>query len=219
MQGGYTMCKKFMLCIIVAALAFLTTGLQAQEITGDVAFIRGGYEWNTIKTTQYSDPLLFVYGPYYYLYKPATVSEGKIKGFSVEGEYNVNLGGMFLGFSVEYARLEDKIDSEKLVYHFLSPMVSLKIIVPGGFYIGPGVSARYLMDSNVSGLDSEVDIWANGIAGFMTPIAEAVYIDIQGRFGWNITKKQFDAKDLNIDKNYDMAFYVGFGTRTRSTGI
>jgi len=52
----------------------------------------------------------------------------------------------------------------------------------------------------------------------MAPIAEAVYLDVQARFGWNLTKNQFEDV-ADIDNNYDYAVYVGIGTRTRSTGI
>lgn len=199
------MFKKLALCVLVAAVAFMTTGLQAQEMTDDVAFLRVGYQWNTLKPDV------------------AGVKDFKLDGVAIEGEYNLNLGGMLLGFALEYAYVsytEDKAYD----YGFLSPMVTLKFLAPGGFYIGPGLSARYLMgvyepDTTYGETDSEVDLWVNGVAGFMTPIAEGIYLDLQARFGWNLTKNQFEDWYDKIDKNYNMAFYVGFGTRTRSTGI
>ncbi|MDH7553226.1 MAG: hypothetical protein QHH74_06200 [Spirochaetota bacterium] len=198
------MFKKLALCILVAAVACVTTGLQAQEMTDDVAFLRVGYQWNTLKPDV------------------TNAEDFKLNGVAIEGEYNLNLGGMLLGFSLEYAYLsytEDKAAD----FGFLSPMVTLKFLAPGGFYIGPGLSARYLMDSYLpkgqDEPDSEVDLWVNGVAGFMTPIAEGIYLDLQARFGWNLTQNQFEDIFTKIDKNYDMAFYVGVGTRTRSTGI
>lgn len=198
------MFKKVALCIMVVTLGFMTTGLKAQEMTDDVAFLRIGYQWNT--------------------YKPdiANAEDTKLNGVAIEGEYNLNLGGMLLGFSLEYAYLSHA-DVKEYDYGFLSPMVSLKFLAPGGFYVGPGVSARYLMSSylpkGVEEPDSEIDLWVNGVAGFMTPIAEGIYLDVQARFGWNLTKNQFEEPGVKIDNNYDVAFYVGVGTRTRSTGI
>ncbi|MEW6525144.1 MAG: outer membrane beta-barrel protein [Spirochaetota bacterium] len=198
------MFKKLALCILMAAVACMTTGLQAQEMTDDVAFLRVGYQWNTIK---YDDP---------------NADDSKLNGMAVEGEYNLNLGGMLLGFALEYAYLSDK-DNKAYDFGFLTPMVTVKFLAPGGFYIGPGVSLRYLMSSYLpkseTEPDSEVDLWVNGVAGFMTPIAEGIYFDVEARFGWNLTKNQFAETGYEIDKNYNMALYIGVGTRTRATGI
>ena len=198
------MFKKVALCILVAAVAFMTTVLQAQEMTDDVAFLRLGYQWNTLK-------------PDY-----PNADDFKYNGVAIQGEYNLNLNGMLLGFSLEYAYVSDK-DDKASDYGFLTPMVALKFLAPGGFYIGPGVSLKYLMSSylpkGVEEPDSEVDLWVNGVAGWMTPIAEGIYLDLQANFGWNITKNQFAESGLEVDKNYNLAFYVGVGTRTRSTGI
>ncbi len=198
------MFKKFALCILVAAVACMTTGLQAQEMTDDVAFLRLGYQWNTIKLDV------------------ANAEDFKLNGFAIEGEYNLNVGGMLVGFSLEYAYLSDK-DEKAYDYGFLSPMVAVKFLAPGGFYIGPGVSLRYLMSSylpeSAPEPDSEVDLWVNAVAGYMAPVAEGVYFDLQARFGWNLTKNQVEQPGVKIDQNYDIAFYVGVGTRTRSTGI
>jgi len=203
-QGGFEMFKKFALCILVAAVACMTTGLQAQEMTDDVAFLRLGYQWNTLK------------------YDLPDNEEYKYNGVAIQGEYNLNLGGMLLGFSLEYAYLS-YTEEKSYDFGFLTPMVALKFLAPGGFYIGPGVSLKYLMSSylpkGVEEPDSEIDLWVNGVAGWMTPIAEGIYLDLQARFGWNVTKNQFEITGVDTDTNYDLAFYVGFGTRTRSTGI
>ncbi|MCX8123814.1 MAG: hypothetical protein N3F66_06580, partial [Spirochaetes bacterium] len=195
------MFKKLALCVLVVAVACMTTGLKAQEMTDDVAFLRVGYQWNTLKPDA------------------PNATDIKLNGVAIEGEYNLNLGGMLLGFSLEYAYLswtEDKAYD----YGFLSPMVTLKFLAPGGFYIGPGLSLRYLMSSYQPDIypepDSEVDLWVNGVAGYMAPIAEGIYLDLQARFGWNLTKNQFEDSYSKIDKNDDMAFYVGFGSRTRA---
>lgn len=198
------MFKKFALCILVAAVAFMTTGLQAQEMTDDVAFLRLGYQWNTLKPDA------------------PNADDVKNNGIAIQGEYNLNLGGMLLGFSLEYAYLS-WTEEKSYDFGFLTPMVALKFLAPGGFYIGPGVSLKYLMSSylpkGAEEPDSEVDLWVNGVAGWMTPVAEGIYLDLQANFGWNITKNQFAESGLEVDKNYNLAFYVGVGTRTRSTGI
>lgn len=198
------MFKKLALCILVAAVAFMTTGLQAQEMTDDVAFLRVGYQWNTLKPDV------------------PNAEDFKLNGLGVEGEYNLNLGGMLLGFSLEYAYLS-YTEEKAYDYGFLTPMVALKLLAPGGFYIGPGISLRYLMSSylpkEVEEPDSEVDLWVNGVAGFMTPVAEGIYLDIQARFGWNLTNNQFEDWFDKIDKAYNLAVYAGIGTRTRATGI
>ncbi len=179
------MFKKVALCILVTAVAFMTTGLQAQEMTDDVAFLRIGYQWNTLKPD--------VVG----------ATDMKLNGVAIEGEYNLNLGGMLLGFALEYAYLSDA-DEKAFDYGFLSPMVTLKFLAPGGFYIGPGVSARYLMSSylpkGAAEPDSEIDLWVNGVAGYMAPVAEGIYLDVQARFGWNVTKNQFEPSGSEIDK-------------------
>ncbi len=184
-------------------MACMTTGLQAQELTDDVAFLRVGYQWNTVE------------------FDVSGMDDLENNGVAIEGEYNLNLGGWLLGVSLEWARLVNDDDSD-LVFYYLSPMISLKFLAAGGLYIGPGISARYMMSadtpSGVDEPDKEVDLWVNAVAGWMAPIAEAVYLDVQARFGWNLTKNQFEDV-ADIDNNYDYAVYVGIGTRTRSTGI
>jgi len=197
------MVKKLFLFILALCMACMTTGLQAQELTDDVAFLRVGYQWNTVE------------------FDVSGMDDVENNGIAIEGEYNLNLGGWFLGVSLEWARLVNDDDSD-LVFYYLSPMISLKFLAAGGLYIGPGISARYMMSadtpSGVGEPDKEVDLWVNAVAGWMAPIAEAVYLDVQARFGWNLTKNQFEDV-ADIDNNYDYAVYVGIGTRTRSTGI
>ena len=197
------MVKKLSLCILALCMACMTTGLQAQELTDDVAFLRVGYQWNTVG------------------FDVSGMDDLENNGVAIEGEYNLNLGGWLLGVSLEWARLVNDDDSD-LVFYYLSPMISLKFLAAGGLYIGPGISARYMMSadtpSGVDEPDKEVDLWVNAVAGWMAPIAEAVYLDVQARFGWNLTKNQFEDY-ADIDNNYDYAVYVGIGTRTRSTGI
>jgi hypothetical protein len=197
------MVKKLLLCILALCMACMTTGLQAQELTDDVAFLRVGYQWNTVE------------------FDVSGMDDLENNGVAIEGEYNLNLGGWLLGVSLEWARLVNDDDSD-LVFYYLSPMISLKFLAAGGLYIGPGISSRYMMSadtpSGVDEPDKEVDLWVNAVAGWMAPIAEAVYLDVQARFGWNLTKNQFEDV-ADIDNNYDYAVYVGIGTRTRSTGI
>jgi len=79
--------------------------------------------------------------------------------------------------------------------------------------------------------DQTIDLWANGVIGFMTPIQEFVYLDIEGRFGYNLTNNQFaeaefyesgsgtEKADFDIDSQYDLAIYVGVGYRVAATGF
>ena len=63
---------------------------------------------------------------------------------------------------------------------------------------------------------------ANGILGYYTPIGEGIFLDLEGRFGYNITQNQFskvkdDSTDYDIKSNYDIAFYVCVGFRAAAS--
>jgi hypothetical protein len=112
-------------------------------------------------------------------------------------------------------------------------MVSLKLAALGGLYVGAGLSGKYLIatetvedDSTVPATEYEwekkIDLWANGIIGYYMPIGEAVFLDLEGRFGYNLTNDQFTkyedvSGDFDVKSSYDIAFYVGIGTRARAS--
>lgn len=86
------------------------------------------------------------------------------------------------------------------------------------------MSGKYLIaaesDNDGSKPKKKIDLWANGILGYHVPVGEGVFLDLEGRFGWNLTNKQFSETELNNitlkadPKNaYDIAFYVGVGFR------
>ncbi len=119
---------------------------------------------------------------------------------------------------------------------YVQPMVSLKFVAVGGLYIGGGFSVKYLMSSTkVTNPEdaaesyewkSEADLWANAVMGYFFPVSEGVYLNLEGRFGYSLTNNQFK-KIEGVDgsgsytiglcpkRTYDIAFYAGFGFRTR----
>lgn len=202
---------------ILAAFAMVcafTINASAQTmLTDDVAFVKLGYSmFNGSFDEENTEDI-----------------EGN--GFNLQGEYNLNLGGVMIGFGLEYTYMPTDWDDEEIDLQFISPMVTAKFITAGGFYLGAGLSGRYLIGQSYDGdnkfeVDEEIDLWANGVIGFMTPIQEFVYLDIEGRFGYNLTKKQFEKGsftgsdyEVDVDSQYDIAFYVGVGYRVAATGF
>lgn len=184
----------------IAILIFLfTNGASAQMVTGDLAVIKAGYQRSVYEyDLELSEPLEY-------------------NGVAVMGEYNLNLGMLHLGFGVEWSRLVNK-DDRDTVYQFITPSASLKLVVPGGFYIGAGAAGKHLLDQNIPGgddFDRKWDLWVHGIAGYYLSLTETAYLDLEGRFGWNITKNQF-SDNIDVLTHYDITLYAGIGFRTRS---
>jgi len=211
--------KTKVLAILAAAAlvcAFTVNAGAQTMLTDDVAFVKLGY---SMFNGTFEDD------------EGSSVEDIEGKGFNLQGEYNLNLGGVMLGFGLEYTYMPADWDDEEIDLHFLSPMVTAKFITAGGFYLGAGLSGRYLVGQSYDGdndfeVDEEIDLWANGLIGFMTPIQEFVYLDIEGRFGYNLTNKQFEKGsfnssdyELDVDAQYDIAFYVGIGYRVAATGF
>ena len=229
---------KFMAIFAAFTLVFafsMSAGAQTM-LTDDVAFLKLGYSNFTAKANELSVDGHGVLDP-----DPDNL-EGD--GFNVQGEYNMNLGSVLLGFGLEYTYMTAEIGNDaEFVFHYLSPMVSAKFITAGGFYLGAGLSGRYLAgqsseldaegptDPDEIEFDSTIDLWVNGIVGFMTPIQEFVYLDVEARFGYNLTNNQLsemkmtslsgDTGDgkLDIKSQYDWAIYVGVGYRVAATGF
>jgi hypothetical protein len=206
---------KFRIFSVLAALAMVATisfSAEAQYMTQDVIFVKAGY--------------IPVYNVTFKEKEGFKPEDEELKGFAVQGEYNLNFSGFWLGFGLEYQydRLDIK-DEKNTTYQFIMPMASIKIAAVGGLYVGGGVSGKYLIAadsfSDGSKYDKKIDLWANGIIGYHVPIGEGVFFDLEGRFGWNLTNKQFssgvDATDNTVKlkpKNaYDIAFYAGIGFR------
>lgn len=205
---------KFKIFSIFAALAMVicfSFGASAQYMTQDVIFLKAGYIPVYNVTFNEKDG-----------YKP---DDSESRGFALQGEYNLNFNGFWLGFGMEYQYTKLDLKNEKnIANQFILPMASIKIATVGGLYVGGGVSGKYLIateaDSSGSKTKKKIDLWANGIIGYYVPIGEGVFLDLEGRFGWNLTNKQFsetewqNATYKSDPKNgYDIAFYVGVGFR------
>jgi hypothetical protein len=206
---------KLRILSVLAALAMVAAfsiSANAQYMTQDVIFLKGGY--------------IPTYNVAFNEKNGNKQEDAELKGFAVQGEYNLNFSGFWLGFGLEYQynRLDVK-DEKNLTNQFILPMASIKIAAVGGLYVGGGVSGKYLIAtesySNEAEFTKKIDLWANGIIGYHVPIGEGIFFDLEGRFGWNLTNKQFsEYKDaagktntLNTKNAYDIAFYAGVGFR------
>ena len=206
---------------LVFAFAF---NADAQMMTTDVVFIKLGYipsytasfddDWKIDGVTQ-----------------AESADDREHSGFAIQGEYNLNLNPLWLGFGVEYQRLiEDKDDD---VIQFLIPQVTAKFVTGAGFYLGAGLAGKYLIAYSYEGdqpedieADKKIDLWLNGVIGFFMPIAEGVFLDLEGKFGYNLTNSQWeswtaDSSDVEFSPKsaYDISIYVGIGFRAFATGI
>jgi hypothetical protein len=208
---------------LVFVFAFSAAG-GAQTLTSDIVFLKVGYI--PVGSVEFDDNLMDVNGL-------------DLAGLAIQGEYNLNFDNLWIGFALEYQRLNTEYDIEgttekfKHCNQFIQPMVSLKLAALGGLYVGAGLSGKYLIatetvedDSTVPATEYEwekkIDLWANGIIGYYMPIGEAVFLDLEGRFGYNLTNDQFTkyedvSGDIDIKSSYDIAFYVGIGTRARAS--
>ena len=212
--------RIILILALFALLSVLTLPAGAQTLTSDLVFLKVGYI-----------PVSVVD------YQLEGTKDPNQKGLAVQGEYNLNLKPLLVGFGVEYQRLRTKdftgSGDKNLDSNFIQPMLSLKFATDGGFYIGGGISGKYLMSAYQVGPNYEftkkMDAWANGILGFYFPVSEGVYLDLEGRFGYNLTKKQYSEIESatipktttkqDINANYDIAVYFGIGFRAFSTNM
>ncbi len=184
----------------VMLMLMFTTGASAQMVTGDLAVIKAGYQRSVYEyDVKMSEPLEY-------------------NGVGVMGEYNLNLGMLHLGFGVEWSYLTTEAANEIVRYQFITPSTSIKIVTQGGLYIGAGVAGKHLIAQYIpegEKFDKQWDLWAHGIAGYYLSLTETVYLDLEGRFGWNMTKNQF-SDNIDVLTHYDITLYAGVGFRTRS---
>lgn len=205
--------KLFAVLAVFAFVFAFSFGAQAQTLTTDIVFLKVGYV--PISLTSFDIP---------------GQDDMESKGFAIQGEYNLNFDGFLLGFGLEYQRLKSEVDGEIGHFNqFIQPMISAKYAALGGLYVGAGLSGKYLIATekvkDPSGefeWEKKIDLWANGILGYYMPIGEGVFLDLEGRFGYNLTKKQFskvkdEPEKIDIDSNYDIAFYVGVGFRAAAS--
>jgi hypothetical protein len=205
---------KFRLLSLVLGLALftvLTANAEAQYMTQDVIFLKLGY----IPVSNVT-------------FDAKGSEDVELKGFAVQGEYNMNFNGFWLGFGLEYQYMMQEVDNlagtkVDISHSFLMPEVSAKIATVGGLYVGGGVSGKYLIATEaVDQMEAvkKIDLWVNGILGYHMPIAEGFFLDLEGRFGWNLTNHQFSEVEFanstfkTETKNaYDIGLYVGIGFR------
>ena len=201
--------KMFSVLAAFALVAAFSFSANAQYMTQDVIFLKAGYI--PVYTVAFDEESI------------DNDLEGS--GFGIQGEYNLNFDGFWLGFGLEYQYITIKgmESGDKDTKHgFLLPMASIKVAAVGGLYVGGGLSGKYLIQTEefTGGAEAKknIDLWANGILGFHTPIGEGIFLDLEGRFGWNLTNKQFsEYKDstekYDMKSAYDIAFYAGVGFR------
>jgi hypothetical protein len=188
---------------------------SAQELTNDVIFLRVGYIPTYVITSEES-----------------AYEDFEFAGFAAMGEYNLNLNPVLIGFGLEYQRVVDDADeagADDSVASFLIPQVTAKFMTAGGFYIGAGLAGKYLIGYDLGeGVDTDktIDLWLNGVIGYMATISEGIYLDVSGRFGYNLTNSTFDEYEMGgttykwkADSAYDIAIYVGIGFKSFATGM
>ncbi|HDP80907.1 MAG TPA: hypothetical protein ENN21_08710 [Spirochaetes bacterium] len=192
--------------VVMAALAMVfafSFGAQAQTLTSDIVFLKFGYvPLNT------------------YEYDVAGSEQVESSGLAIQGEYNLNFNNFWIGFGLEYEYLWWK-DNGDYKWAYLTPQVSAKFAAMGGLYVGAGLAGKYLISyDSPSGSDydpdKKIDLWVNGILGYYMPIGEAVFLDLEGRFGYNLTNQQW-ADDDDVKNSYELAFYVGIGYRASAS--
>ena len=214
---------KVLAVLAACAMVFAFTYSASAMMTTDVVFVNVGYV-PTYSVSYDDDQILDG------VTIPGSINDDEFKGYAAKGEYNLNMSPMWLGFGFEWQRLVHD-DNSDVVVQFLIPQVTAKFVTDAGFYLGAGVAGKYLMSySAPSGSDTEpdkkIDLWANGIVGFFMPIAEGVFFDVQGRFGYNVTNSQWKSVtsggsdyEFSPSSAYDMAIYVGIGFRATASGI
>ena len=210
--------KKLLAVLAVVAFVFaFSYGAQAQTMTTDIVFLKVGYVPVSLTGFE-SDSFIG--------------DDLESRGVAVQGEYNLNFDGVWLGFGLEYQRLKAEINNANGHFNqFIQPMVSVKFAATGGLYVGAGLSGKYLIATEKikDGTDTyewekKSDLWANGMLGYYTPIGEGIFLDLEGRFGYNLTRNQFSEMKVNgvtVDTDnkasYDLAFYVGIGFRAAAS--
>jgi hypothetical protein len=194
--------KLFAITVILAVLCLFSANVNAQTLTSDIVFLKIGYV------------------PIYSFEAKDALDNKKTydhHGFGFQGEYNLNFNNFWLGFGLEWQMLYYSKDVDR-TYQFLTPQVSAKFAALGGLYVGIGFAGKYLIASKEAGDPTKkIDLWINAILGYYLPIGEAVFLDLEGKFGYNLTQQQFKENGAKIISNYDIVFYVGVGYRATAS--
>ncbi len=191
-----------LVAVFAMAAAFSTAAFSQTEITDDVVFLKVGY---TNSTTSFEEE---------------SADDLELSGVALQGEYNINLKPLLIGIGVEYQYVTG--DDETKV-QFLNPMVTAKFMTAGGLYIGAGVTGRYMLgydDKFDSEVDKKMDLWGHAVIGFIFPIDEGIYFDVEGKIGYNLTGNQYEKSfSVKTDSAFDLSIYAGIGFRAFSTGL
>lgn len=186
---------------ILSVLCLFSTNVNAQTLTSDIVFLKIGY----VPIYSYETEIL------------DTKTSSDFHGFGFQGEYNLNFNNFWLGFGLEWQMLYYSKDVDTTI-QFLTPQISAKFAALGGLYVGAGLAGRFLIASKEAGdPKKKFDLWINAILGYYLPIGEAVFLDLEGKFGYNLTQQQFKQSGVKISTNYDIAFYVGVGYRATAS--
>ncbi len=202
--------KVFAIFAALAMVFAFSYGASAQTLTTDIVFLKLGYV-----------PV------YTFEYDTANSETYDWTGFAIAGEYNLNFDNFWLGFGLEWKRMQGSdfgsgaSGEDKYINQFISPQFSAKFAAMGGLYVGAGVEGKYLINSKgPAGFekpDKKIDLWVNGILGYYVVSPwDGVFFDLEGRFGYNVTNnlyKDYFITDKKITSNYDITLYVGIGYR------
>jgi hypothetical protein len=206
--------KVFAIFAALAMVFAFSYSASADSLSTDIVFLKLGYV-----------PV------YTYEYDTSNSETFDWSGFAIAGEYNLNFNNFWLGFGLEWKRMQGSdfgsgiTGEDKFVAQFLSPQFSAKFAALGGLYVGAGVEGKYLISSKVpegyEKADKKIDLWVDGILGYYTTTPwDGVFFDFEGKFGYNLTNNQFKDKDSDtkIKSNYDITLYVGIGYRASPMG-
>jgi hypothetical protein len=218
---------------VLLMIGIFVMPVSAQELTNDVIFLRIGYVPISVVS--------FDKGVSGDVVSPTLeIGDNESTGFAFVGEYNLNLSPVLLSFGLEYQRMstEGKIGTDEYSTHvnqFIMPLITVKYMTAGGFYIGAGLAGKWMIATEefTTGNDPEkyswekkMDLWANAVIGYIFPISDGIYLDLQGRVGYNITGNQYseftwtnEKYKLSPQSEYDVAVYVGVGFKSFATGL
>ena len=128
----------------------------------------------------------------------------------------------------------DTIKLKRCLNQYIMPSVTVKYLTAAGFYIGTGIALKYLavteavkpenVDDFSLEFDREFDFWSITMVGCIMTINQGLYLDVQGRFGYNVTHNQYSSlkfKDsvesgtayLMPRTAYDATILVGVGMK------
>ena len=216
--------KLYCVLLLASLLLFSAGSLFGETPSGDFAVIRAGY--TPITTVNYNPGMGSPGQPYG---ADFLVYDFKAHGPAFNIEYNINSKPVLLSFGLEYSMLAntfkvsdgtgwDKYKETQL--HFLMPGLMMKYLTESGIYAGIGLSGKYKLSNEERSLywKPRIDYWLNISAGYMMKLHENYYLDIQGRFGYNLTNNQFSELEdkasgerymAPINSSCDAAIFVG----------